>query len=67
MDIIAYHQKLAVLAHERGDYWSAAQHYLDAANCYRLSEQGEPCLRLSEQELARAAWDRGAGGPDLSA
>jgi hypothetical protein len=52
MDTIAYHQKLAVLAHERGDYWSAARHYQDAANCYPSPEQGEPCLKLAEQELA---------------
>jgi hypothetical protein len=53
MDTIAYHQKLAVFAHERGDYLSAAQHYQDAANCYPLPEQGEPCLKLAEQELAQ--------------
>jgi hypothetical protein len=53
MDTIAYHQMLAVLAHERGDYWSAAQHYRDAANCYLFPEQGEACLKLADQELAR--------------
>ena len=52
MDTIAYHQQLAVLAHERGDYLSAAQHYRDAANCYPGPEQGELCLKLAEQELA---------------
>jgi hypothetical protein len=52
MDTIGYHQKLATLAHERGDYLSAAQHYRDAANCYPSPEQGEPCLKLAEQELA---------------
>ena len=54
MDTIAYHQKLAGLAHERGDHVSAARHYRDAANCYRSPEQGEPCLKLAEQELAHA-------------
>jgi hypothetical protein len=54
MDTIGYHQKLAVLAHERGDYLSAAQHYRDAANCYSSPEQGELCLQLAEQELAHA-------------
>jgi hypothetical protein len=53
MDTIAYHQQLAVLAHERGDYVSAARHYRDAANCYPTPEQGEPCLQLAEQELAQ--------------
>ena len=53
MDTIGYHQKLAVLAHQRGDYLSAAQHYRDAANCYPSPEQGEPCLKLAEQELAQ--------------
>jgi hypothetical protein len=52
MDTIAYHQKLAVLAHERGDYLSAAQHYRDAANCYPSPAQAEPYLKLAEQELA---------------
>jgi hypothetical protein len=52
MDTIAYHQKMAALAHERGDHLSAAQHYQDAANCYRSTEQGEYCLKLAEQELA---------------
>jgi hypothetical protein len=52
MDTIAYHQHLAVLAHERGDYLSAARHYQDAANCYPSAEQGEPCLKLAEEELA---------------
>jgi hypothetical protein len=52
MDTIGYHQKLAVLAHQRGDYLSAAQHYRDAANCYPSPEQAEPCLKLAEQELA---------------
>jgi hypothetical protein len=51
MDTIAYHQKLAGLAHERGDHVSAARHYRDAANCYPSPEQGEPCLKLAEQEL----------------
>jgi len=53
MDTIAHHQKLAVLAHERGDHLSAARHYQDAANCYPSPEQGEPCRKLAEQELAR--------------
>jgi hypothetical protein len=52
MDTISYHQQLARLAHERGDYLSAARHYEDAANCYPTLEQAEPCLRLAEQELA---------------
>lgn len=52
MDTIAYHQQLAVLAHERGDHLSAAQHYRDAANCYPSQEQAEPCLKLAEDELA---------------
>lgn len=51
MDTIGYHQKLAALAHERGDYWSAARHYRDAAYCYQSPEQGELCLKLAEQEL----------------
>jgi hypothetical protein len=53
MDTIAYHQRLAVLAHERGDYLSAARHYQDAANCYPSPQQGEACLKLAEQELAQ--------------
>jgi hypothetical protein len=53
MDTIGYHQRLAVLAHERGDYLSAAQHYLDAANCYQTPKQAEACLKLSEQEMAQ--------------
>jgi hypothetical protein len=53
MDTISYHQQLAVLAHERGDYLAAARHYQDAANCYPKPEQGEPCRKLAEQELAR--------------
>jgi hypothetical protein len=52
MDTIAHHQKLAVLAHERGDHLSAAQHYRDAANCYRSRELAEPCFKLVEQELS---------------
>jgi hypothetical protein len=52
MDTIGYHQRLALLAHERGDYLSAAQHYQDAANCYRTAEQAEACLKLADQELA---------------
>jgi hypothetical protein len=52
MDTIAYHQRLAVLAHQRGDYWRAAQHYRDAANCYRSPEAAAACLKLAEQELA---------------
>ena len=52
MDTIAYHQKLAVLAHDRGDYLSAAQHYQDAANCYPSPEEGKYCQKLAEQELA---------------
>jgi hypothetical protein len=53
MDTIGYHQQLARLAHERGDYLSASRHYRDAANCYPSPEQGEPCLKLAEQELAQ--------------
>jgi hypothetical protein len=53
MDIIAQHQKLAVRAHERGDYWSAAQHYRDAANCYRTPEEAACCLQWAEQEVAQ--------------
>ncbi len=53
MDTIAYHQKLAVLAHERGDYVSAARHYRHAANCYPSPKQGEFCLKLAQQELAQ--------------
>ncbi len=49
---IAYHQKLAVLAHERGDYMSAAMHYQDAANCYPSKEQRESCLKRADEELA---------------
>jgi len=52
MDTIGYHQHLATLAHERGDYVSAARHYQDAANCYASPEQRELCLKLAEQELA---------------
>jgi hypothetical protein len=52
MDTIAYHQKLAVLAHERGDYLSAARHYWDAADCCSSPEQGELCHQLARQELA---------------
>jgi hypothetical protein len=54
MDTIAYHQMLAVLAHDRGDYLRAAHHYEAAANCYRSPEQGELCRKLAEEELARA-------------
>jgi hypothetical protein len=53
VDTITYHQKVAALAHERGDYLTAAEHYRDAANCYPSPEQGESCLKLAEQELAR--------------
>ena len=53
MDTIAYHQKLAVLAHERGDYLGAARHYQDAANCYPSAQQRELCLKLAEEELAQ--------------
>jgi hypothetical protein len=62
MDTIAYHQKLAALAHERGDYFSAAQHYRDAANCYPSPELGEPCLKLAEQELAHKGANGGIRG-----
>lgn len=51
MDTIAYHQTLAVLAHERGDHLSAARHYQDAANCCPSPEQRDQCLQLAEQEL----------------
>jgi hypothetical protein len=54
MDTIGYHQHLAVVAHERGDYWRAAQHYQDAANCYPPPQHREPCLKLAEQELSLA-------------
>jgi hypothetical protein len=50
MDTIAYHQHLAALAHDRGDYFSAAQHYEDAANCYPKREQRELCLKRAEAE-----------------
>jgi hypothetical protein len=53
MATIGYHQKLAVQAHERGDYFNAARHYQDAANCYPLPEQQEVCLKWAEQELAQ--------------
>jgi hypothetical protein len=62
MDTIGYHQQLAVLAHERGDYWKAAQHYQDAANCYRSPQHCEPCLKLAEQELAQARANRNVPG-----
>ena len=52
MGAVAYHQHLAVLAHERGDHLSAARHYQDAANCYPKQEQGEPCRKLAEREMA---------------
>jgi hypothetical protein len=52
MDTITYHQKLAVLAHERGDYISAAMHYQDAANGHPTQEQRDSCLKLAEHELA---------------
>jgi hypothetical protein len=54
MDTIGYHQKLAVLAHERGDCLDAARHYQDAANCYPSPQQAEPCLKLAVQELDQA-------------
>ena len=54
MDTVAHHQQLAVLAHERGDYLSAAQHYWDASNSYRTSEQAETRLKLAEQEMVQA-------------
>ena len=53
MDTIGYHQHLAALAHERGDYVGAAHHYEDAANCYPTPEEGEYCLKLAQQELDR--------------
>ena len=53
MDTIADHQQLAVLAHERGDYLSAARHYRGAANCYPSPEQRDLCLKLAERELAQ--------------
>jgi hypothetical protein len=52
MDTIAYHQQLARLAHERGDYLRAARHYQDAANCYASAERGELCLQMAQRELA---------------
>ena len=54
METIAYHQKLAVLAHERGDYMSAALHYQDAAYCYPSADQRDQCLELAQQELAQS-------------
>jgi hypothetical protein len=53
VDTIGYHQQLAMLAHERGDYWSAARHYEDAAACYPTPEEGDGCRQLTEQELDR--------------
>jgi hypothetical protein len=53
MDTIAYHQHLARLAHERGDYLSAARHYDDAAACYPMPEGTEGCRQLARQELVR--------------
>jgi hypothetical protein len=38
MDTISYHQQLAILAHDRGDYLAAARHYQDAADCYPKPE-----------------------------
>jgi hypothetical protein len=52
MDTIGYHQHMAVLAHERGDYLRAAQHFEDAANCYPTPEQGEFCRKWAKEELA---------------
>jgi hypothetical protein len=43
----------AVLAHERGDYFSAAQHYEDAAECYLKPEEGDACRQLAKEELFR--------------
>ena len=51
MDTIGHHQHLAG-AHERGAYLSAAQHYQDAANCYRKPEHAELSIKLARQELA---------------
>jgi hypothetical protein len=53
MDTIAHHQHLARLAHERGDYLSAARHYDDAATCYPMPEGAKGCRQLAKQELAR--------------
>jgi hypothetical protein len=53
MDTIGYHQKLAMLAHERGDYLRAARHYEDAADCYPTPEGGDGCRQAAKQELAR--------------
>jgi hypothetical protein len=53
MDTIGYHQRLATLAHERGDYLSAARHYEDAAACYPTSEGGDGCRQLARRELSR--------------
>ena len=53
MDTIGYHQQLAMLAHERGDYWSAARHYEDAAECYPTPDEGAGCRQLAKEELAR--------------
>jgi hypothetical protein len=53
MDTIGYHQRLAMLAHERGDYLRAARHYEDAADCYPTPEQGDGCRQVAKQELAR--------------
>jgi hypothetical protein len=52
MYTLGYHQHLAVLAHERGDYLSASQHYQEAANSYSTPEKAEPWIILAEQELA---------------
>ena len=53
MDTIGYHQQLAMLAHERGDYLSAARHYQDAAECYPVPDEGAGCCQLAREELAR--------------
>jgi hypothetical protein len=53
MDTIGYHQHLALLAHERGDYVRAARHYEDAAACYPKPAQGDGCRQLARQEMAR--------------
>jgi hypothetical protein len=64
MDTIGYHQHLAALAHERGDYLSAARHYEDATNCYPTPEQRESCLKLAEEELA---YEKARAGNRVSA
>ncbi len=46
----AYYKELALRAHARGDYLSAAQHLLDAADCQATPALREACLKLAEKE-----------------